>query len=198
MTEVTLVEWQRVAPNGLVHPWWTHPFLDLMETWDWSQKTMLELGAGLGTAWLRSKCKWVDSIDADPKWAVKAHQYCQDNGKLNGRIIAQELPDGVQDRQDEFFALFPQDTQYDIISVDGIWRYESLKWALEHFNEWGGLLIFDNWEQSYVNMSPPSVELMSPYKINVFEQHNHTNNDGVNKWKTVYWEIPKAMKHVKD
>jgi hypothetical protein len=185
-----LVQWQRYSPsNGLVQAWWVHPFLDLMESWDWSEKTMLELGAGLGTAWLRSKCKWVDSIDASPAWALKAQQYCEDNNRLNGRIFAQELPDGVQERKQEFFDLFPNNTQYDIISVDSIWRYECLKWALEHFKGRGGMLIFDNWEQSYVNISPPSVELMKQYKINIFEQADHTDNDGVNKWKTVYWVI---------
>ena len=49
---IDLVEWQiRSEKNGLVYPWWSHPFIEVLEGWDLSDKFMLELGAGLGTAW---------------------------------------------------------------------------------------------------------------------------------------------------
>ena len=189
MNTSELVEWQKYAPNGLVYPWWVHDFLDVLETWDLSDKIWLEFGGGRSTSWLRSKCKWVDTIDANTTWANQATSDCLNAQLNNGRIIAKDLPDGVQDRKKEFFDLIP-DYQYDIISVDGIWRYECLEWALSHFKGRGGIIIADNWQQSYVWMSEVAAELMKPYKIHVFEQANHTNNDGVNKWKTVYWEIP--------
>lgn len=184
-----LVEWQKYAPNGLVYPWWTHPFLEELETWELSDKTWLELGAGRSTAWLRSKCKWVDSIEANEEWGHQAAYDCEVNSLVNGRIISKTLPDGVQERKKEFFDLFPAWIKYDIISVDGIWRYESLQWALNHFKGSGGILIADNWQQDFVWISPPAEELMKPYQIHRYFQPDHINHEG-KPWNTVYWRIP--------
>ena len=191
MNTQDLVEWQVRSPkNGMVMCWWTHPILELIEKWDWSDKVMLETGGGRGTAWLRERCKWVDTIESDLEWAEQIRKDCGEYGLENGRIFAAQLPDGVQDRKQEYFDLIPNDRQYDIISVDGIWRYEMLQWALDHFKGRGGLLIADNWQQDYVWISPPAEELMKPYKINKFIQPNHTNHEG-RPWNTVYWEISK-------
>lgn len=189
-----LVEWQKYAPNGLVYPWWTHPFLDVLETWDLKDKNWLEFGGGRSTAWLRSKCKWVDTIEANTEWAQAACDECINNNLHNGDIFGKDLPDGVQDRKQEYFELLPcnriipRTEKYDIISVDGIWRYECLQWALDHFKGRGGILIADNWMQDYVWISPPAEELMAPYKINRFYQPDHINHEG-KPWSTVYWEL---------
>lgn len=185
-----LVEWQRHSPtNGLVQCWWTHPMLDLIETWDWKDKVMLEMGAGLGTAWLRDRCKWVDSLEADLEWAKRAEEYCQANGKTNGVIYAKQLPDGVQGTQPKYFGMIP-DKQYDIISIDGIYRTEAIEWALNHFKGRNGLLIIDNLDQDYVWISPKAMELLEPYKGEIFIQKNHVVHEG-KPWNTRYYNIPK-------
>lgn len=190
MNTSELVEWQiRSNKNRMVMCWWTHPILELIETWNWKDKTILETGSGRGTAWLRERSKWVDSIEADLEWAEQVRKDCQEYDLNNGRVFAAQLPDGVQDRKQEYFDLIPTDKQYDIITVDGIWRYEMLQWALDHFKGRGGLLIADNWDQDYVWISPPAIELMKPYEIHTFIQPNHINHEG-KPWKTVYWEIP--------
>ncbi len=193
MNTSELVEWQISSPkNGMVMCWWTHPFLELIETWDWKDKVMLETGGGRGTAWLRERCKWVDTVEADLEWAKQIEKDCIEYGLNNGRIFSAQLPDGVQERKWEYFDLIPNDKSYDIVSVDGIWRFEMLQWALDHFKERGGLLIADNMNQDYVWISPPADELMMPYKKHekIFYQENHTNHEG-RPWNTRYWEIPK-------
>lgn len=189
MNTAELVEWQMYAPNGLVYPWWTHPFLEVLETWDLKDKTWLEFGGGRSTAWLRSKCKWVDTIEANLEWAQQAVDDCHANNLTNGIIHSKTLPDGIQERKQEYFDLIPNDKQYDIISVDGIWRYECLQWALDHFKERGGIIIADNWQQDYVFISPPADFLMKNYTLHRYVQPNHTNHEG-NPWNTVYWIIP--------
>jgi hypothetical protein len=189
MNTAELVQWQKYAPNGLVYPWFTHPFLDVLEAWDLSKHTILETGAGRSTAWWRSQAKWVDSIEATDEWQYQITKDCSDAGLNNGRLFCTVTPDGVQERKQEYFDLIPNDLHYDIVVVDGIWRYEMLQWALDHFKKTGGMIIADNWIQSYVWLSPPAEELMKPYKANVFEQTDHTDNDGINKWKTAYWII---------
>lgn len=189
MSEIELVEWQRRSPtNGLVQSWWTHPMLDLIETWDWKDKTLLEFGCGLGTAWLRDRCKWVDSIDADPEWALRASHVCDINNKANGQIYCKKLADS-SGTWDEYIALVPRETEYDIISIDGIYRTECIEWAINHFNGREGLLIIDNLNQDFVWISPKAMELIAPYKGEVFIQPGHTNHEG-KPWNTRYIKIP--------
>ena len=184
-----LVDWQRIASNGLIHPWWVHRFLDELETWDLKDKNWLEFGSGYGTAWLRSKCKWVDSIEANPEWEIKVREYCNKNSLFNGIIYCEQLNEGDENTRDRYFKLIP-DEKYDIISVDGIHRDECLKLALNHFKGRPGILIADNWQQDYVWISEQAEKTMEPYNINKFVQPDHFNNAG-RPWCTVYWEIPK-------
>ncbi len=188
-----LVEWQVQDPEtGLVKCWWTHPLLDWMDTQDFTQKTWLEFGAGLGTAWLRSKEKWVDSIEASRSWAARAAYECEESGNLNGRIYAhfEDLRDGVAwEDLPKYMELIPKDKQYDVISIDGIYRTEMVQWAIDHLKGRNGIIICDNWQQDFVWISPAAEEMLAPYKINRFVQPNHINHEG-RPWNTSYWIIP--------
>lgn len=198
MNTSELVEWQKYAPNGLVYPWWTHPFLDVLEIWDLKDKVWLEFGGGRSTAWLRSKCKMVVTIESNSEWANQAMKDCEDSSLWNGRVCYADLPDGVQERKQEYFELIPtelimpdstfQPLNFDIISIDGIWRYECLEWALNHFKGREGIIIADNWQQDYVWISQAAEELMKSYKMYQFYQPGHTNHEG-RPWSTVYWII---------
>lgn len=190
MNTPELVDWQRIDPeNGICEPWWTWPCMDVIKTWDLKDKIWLEFGAGLSSSWLRSKCKWVDSIEASNEWAAKAAKYCLDNDLLNGVIYSADLPDGIQERRGEYFRMIPMDKKYDIISVDGIWRNESLQWAIDHFKGREGKLIVDNLNQDFVWISPAAIELMAPYHCTIFYQPGHTNHEGL-PWNTRVYTIP--------
>lgn len=190
MNTDTLVEWQIRSPkNDMVMCWWTHPILEWIEQQDWEDKNLLEFGSGRGTAWLRERCKWVDSIEADLQWAEQAKKDCLWYNLFNGGIYAKQLPDGVQGTQPEYFALIPTDKKYDIISIDGIYRTECIEWAINHFKGREGLLILDNLDQDFVWISPKAMELLEPYKGEVFIQPNHINHEG-KPWNTRYYKIP--------
>jgi hypothetical protein len=192
MTErLDLVEWQRQSPeSGLVQCWWTHPFLDWMDTRDFSKKTWLEFGAGLGTAWLRSKSHFVDTIEANREWALRAALECELFGLNNGDIYCyqNDLRDGVVlEDLPKYMALIPQ-KQYDVISIDGIYRTEMVQWAIDHLKGRNGILIADNFDQDFVWISPAAEEMLAPYKRNKFLQPNHINHNG-KPWNTSYWII---------
>lgn len=194
-----LVEWQKIAPNGLVYPWWVHGFLDVLETWDLKDVQWLEFGGGRSTAWLRSRCKWVDTIEANEEWAALARYECMSHDLTNGYVSSKDLPDGVQERKHEYFNLLnnpdrpvlgSKKLNYHIISVDGIWRNECLQWAIDHFKGRKGILIADNYDQDYVWISPKADEIMMPYKKSetIFYQPDHTNHEG-KQWNTRFWII---------
>lgn len=191
MNTSQLVEWQRIDPdNGLVEPWLTHPFMDyIKDVWNLSEVTILETGGGRSTAWWRHKALWVDTIEANKEWGKQIEADCAERNLNNGRLFCADVADGTADGVIEYFKLFPNDKTYDIIVVDGIYRYEVLVWALEHFKGRGGVIVADNWNQDYVWISPPAEELMKKYQINRFAQPNHTNHQG-RPWNTVYWIIP--------
>lgn len=187
-----LVDWQKMSSNGLVYPWWTHPFLDVLEAWDLSSVKWLEFGAGRSTAWLRSQCLWVDSIEANSEWAAQAELDCQNAGYKNGKIYYETLADGIPENKDKYLSLIPNSIVYDVISVDGIFRYEALEWAINHFKKNGkvGVLVADNFNQDFVWISPASEKLMEPYKNTeqIYFQPDHTNHEG-RPWNTRYWII---------
>jgi len=190
MNTQDLVEWQIRSPkNGMVMCWWTHPILELIETWDWKDKNVLEFGSGRGTAWLRERSKLVHSIEADLQWADQVVKDCNEYNLHNGGIWARQIPDGVQGMQAEYFGMIPKDVQYDIITIDGIYRTESIEWALNHFKGREGLLILDNLDQDYVWISPKAMELLEPYKGEIFIQPGHINHEG-KPWNTRYYIIP--------
>lgn len=190
MNTSELVEWQIRSPkNGMVMCWWTHPILELIETWDWKDKNVLEFGAGRGTAWLRERSKFVVSIEADLEWAEQARKDCADYGLQNGAIYSMQLPDGVQGTQPTYFGLIPTNIKFDIITIDGIYRTESIEWAINHFKGRDGLLIIDNLDQDFVWISPKAMELIEPYESEVFIQPNHINHEG-KPWNTRWVRIP--------
>lgn len=185
-----LVDWQRVDENlGLVEPWWTWPCMDVIKTWDLGNKSWLETGAGLSSAWLRWKCKWVDSIEANYVWSQRAQQECAMFELTNGRFFDSELRDGIQEDLPLYFNQFPKDVKYDIISVDGIFRNQCLEWAIDHFKGRGGTLVVDNLDQDFVWISPAANELMAPYPCEIYCQPGHINHEG-KPWNTRIYTIP--------
>ena len=185
-----LVEWQLQEENtGLIYPWWTHPFLEVLKTWDLSKVHWLEFGAGRSTAWLRSKCFWVDTIEANPEWAEVAEQECKDNYFSNGAIYSKQINEGHPELIESYFNLIPKGEKYHIISIDGIYRTEAIEWAIKHFEGRGGIMVIDNLDQDYVWISPKAMELIEPYESQVFIQPNHINHEG-KPWNTRWVKIP--------
>jgi len=181
-----LVQWQLYdAEVDAVFPWFTHPFLEWLKQQDFSDKRILEFGGGRSTRWWRKRAKWVTTIDANIEWSHKIVEDCV--GLDNGVLISNQINEGDQSRAKEYINQGDEYGPYDVVVNDGILRYEVLQKALSMKRPL--LLIADNWHQAFVWMSPPSEELMKDEKIHIFEQEDHTDNDGVNKWKTVYWEL---------
>lgn len=188
MSDFELVQWQKLSPlNGLVQCWFTHDCLDWMELHDWSDKNIVMFGAGLGDAWLAKKCKWLYIVERNDDWAAKSSMYAADNGVTNITYLIRRCNDGNGEQNKYVF--LPEEVDFDIIINDDAYRTEICQLAVDYFKGKGGILICDNWVQSFVWISPKAEEIMQPYPSHIFEQKNHTDNDGINKWKTAVFFI---------
>lgn len=177
-----LVEWQRYSPtNGMIQCWFTHPCLDWIEHQDWEDKIIIMFGAGLGDAWLAERCKKLFVVERNQEWLEAAKDVCRMSGIDNIEYIYRPCndSDGKADYYLNINGLHP-----DIIINDDAYRTECCQMAVDYFKGKGGILVSDNWYQSFVWLSDKAVEIMNPYTSLIFEQTDHTDNDGINKWKT--------------
>ncbi len=203
-----LVQWQMIDPsNNLVFPWFTHPFLEVLKTWDLKDKVVLEYGAGRSTCWWAEKARFVVAVEANPEFFISVRAELNER-KLNDKahVCLAEVNEGEQDieLQSEYINApwrtyaferkhpgqytGPWDCAFDVIVVDGVLRYECIKAAISALSDCGGKLIVDNWQQDGF-ICPACAELLAPYEGHVYRQEDHTDHHG-NPWQTGYWEIP--------
>lgn len=165
--------------NNLCELWLTHGALDWIKKQDWSEKTVLMFGAGLGDAWLAKRCKMLYVVERNEEWLNTARNNCLQNGVHNHVYCYRPCNDSSG--MDETYCAIPEGCEPDIVINDDAYRYEVIVKALTLKRPL--ILITDNWFQDYVFLSPAAVELLKDFKSEIFPQLNHTHHEG-NCWKT--------------
>lgn len=152
---------------GVVYPWYTWTFLDVLATWDVSSWDVFEYGAGYSTSWWRCKAKSITSVDGNLVWASRFRAHYETDK--------------------EKYIHFPLETGrlYDCIIIDGepvSWRDECTAIALKALKP-GGKIIIDNYKQASVDLAewPQTDILLSKYPAQVYSQPGHRD------WKTAVW-----------
>jgi hypothetical protein len=113
-------------------PWFTYPAVELLKSWDLSDKSVLEYGAGYSTLFWASRTRQVLSIEHNEEWHKKIARLVPSNVDLQLRTLDQ----------------YPEvEGSFDIIVNDGYarerTRYRCAKASLPHLNS-GGFIILDN------------------------------------------------------
>ena len=104
---------QRVdEENGLVQCWFTHGALDWIKKQDWSEKTVLMFGAGLGDAWLAKRCKMLYVVERNEEWLNTARNNCLQNGVHNHVYCYRPCNDSSG--MDEMYCAIPEGIKPDI------------------------------------------------------------------------------------
>ena len=161
-------------------PWLTHPFLAWAKSQDWSDKTIVMFGAGLGDAWLAKRCKKLIVIERNEEWLTKAQRYSDAN---MGMVEYIYKPCNDSDGKAEYY-LDIEGLCPDIIINDDAYRTECCQMAVDYFKEkGGGIFICDNYDQDYVWDSPKALEILSPFDKDIYPQPGHTDHSG-KCWKT--------------
>jgi hypothetical protein len=186
-----LVQWQLIDNNGLPMPWFTHNCLDWIKQQDWWNKNIIMFGAGLGDAWLANRCKKLFVVERNEEWLNKSLSICNHFEVKNIEYLYRPCNDSSG--QADYYLQLPDGI--DIIINDDAYRTELCQYAIDYFKiaERNGIFICDNWYQSFVWLSNKAVDVMNDYLPSalIFEQKDHTDNDGVNKWKTAVFFIEK-------
>lgn len=162
--------------TGLVMPWFTHGALDEIKGMDLSEKTILMFGAGMGDQWLSIRCKKLIVVERKEDW----YSQCSSVATPNTTYLFRPCNDS--DGRAEYYLEIPENV--DLIINDDAYRTECCQVAVDYFKKSGGILISDNWKQSFVWISPKAEEIMEPFEAHIHEQADHLDNDGINKWKT--------------
>ena len=183
-----LVDWQIVdKENDLVMPWFTHSSLQAIKGIDLSDKIVVQLGAGLGDAWLASRCKHLYCVERSHDWLIRANTYATNRNIFNLTYIYVPINDG-SDLDKEYIGTIPE--EFDVLINDDAYRSEVCQFAVDYFTkkENGGIFIVDNWQQDFVWLSPRSEELLLPFEHTIYPQPDHSQNE-IERWKTAIFYI---------
>lgn len=119
--------------EGKPIPWYTYPAIEYIKQLDLSEKRVFEYGSGHSTIFWSSRCKTLTSVEHDELWF---------------RRIRDQLPEKVsyhlrQSTEDYVNVIEEDDKHFDIIIIDGAYRYDCAAAALKKLNS-SGFIILDN------------------------------------------------------
>lgn len=134
-----------VTQYGKPLPWYSYPCIDFLKHRNFKDKTVLEFGAGQSTLWWAERSARVVSFEAN-----EAHQdwYQRLKNKIPANVQlflvsskeAKSCVDSVMTELKKGETKF-----FDVIIIDGLFRYEMIDIAIEHLSD-SGAIIFDNSE----------------------------------------------------
>jgi len=189
-------EWQIKDEGGMIMPYFTHPFLEVLRGWNISDMDLFEWGAGFSTLWFSRRCRSITAVEHTEYWAKSLRVLAvtmNERGAGNHTravfpaIVHIPTPSdninhgGIAQEYCSYIDTY--DRKYDIIIIDGIYRNQCVIKALQHIKK-GGIIIFDNWKQKSCDIDVSSIEhLLEPYEHYSFPQLCHAD------WITDYWII---------
>lgn len=131
-----------VTRNGEPLPWYTYPIIDFLKYRNFDGKNILEFGGGQSTLWWAKRAKHVVTLEGDKNWYEKIKNKMPNNVHLqyvsmeNSAINIAQVNEALQSKEY---------STYDVIVIDGLYRYEMIPIALRLMAE-DGIIICDNAE----------------------------------------------------
>ncbi len=124
-----------VDRTGLPIPWYTYPAIQILKTKSFTNRRILEFGAGQSTIWWARQAESVVSFEGDAGW----YAYIRPSLPPNASVYL------VDDPLSNFEELVPAGSQFDVIIVDGLDRLIAAQKSVKLLAK-DGLLILDNSE----------------------------------------------------
>jgi hypothetical protein len=123
-----------VDSHGLPLPWYTYPAIEFIKQLDLSQKLIFEYGSGNSTLFWSSIARKVTSVEGNQEWYQKLNNQIKllNNAELILKADKESYINEIKNHQ-----------KFDIIIIDGYYRQECAKIAMNYLNQ-GGMIILDN------------------------------------------------------
>ncbi len=131
-----------VSKSGDPLPWYTYPSIDFLKSRSYSDKTVLEFGAGQSTLWWAQRAKSVFAFEADAGWLKELTARVPSNVQLHK--VPGENPTACVDEIQRTLGQLAN-PKFDIVIIDGFWRFEMIEIACQILSECG-VIICDNAE----------------------------------------------------
>ena len=131
-----------VSKSGQPLPWYTYPAIDFLKYRSYEDKMILEFGGGQSTLWWAGKAKYVVTFEGDKGWYEKIKQKIPNNVDLSYVSMGSKeasishIKNSLKSKQC---------SKYDVIVIDGLYRYEMIEIALSHLSD-EGIVVCDNAE----------------------------------------------------
>ncbi|MGH9876278.1 MAG: hypothetical protein ACRD5H_01455 [Nitrososphaerales archaeon] len=123
-------------------PWISYDMQNVIEKFLNSKKMVLEYGSGMSTLWYAQRSHLVVSVEDDKFWFEKNLQRFSDYKSANIEYKFCGNPEEYTNAQN-----FTKNKQFDLIMIDGSYRYECALQATEIVAP-GGLIYLDNCDKS--------------------------------------------------
>lgn len=131
-----------VDRRGNPIPWYTYPSIDFLSPKNFKDKNVLEFGSGQSTFWWAKKSRKVVSIEEDKSWYQKMQKNVPSNAEL---LYVPRVNANTDMTHLEKLLLEKKYDRFDVIIVDGFWRFESCNLAKKLLSP-EGIIIADNSE----------------------------------------------------
>lgn len=129
-----------VDKNGNPVPWYTYPAIHFLSSRDFTEKTILEFGAGQSTLWWASRAKKVTAFEDNENW------YRSLCNKKPNNVDLFHLPLTTREDFTVQVDLTLKETSalgFDVIVIDGGFREEAVALAIGYLNPSGALIVDD-------------------------------------------------------
>lgn len=131
-----------VSRNNEPLPWYTYPSIDFLKYRSYEDKVVLEFGGGQSTLWWAHRAKKIVTLEGDKEWYEKIKGKMPDNVDLSYVSMESKEANICQVKE----VLNNKDfDKYDVIIIDGLYRFEMIDIAINHLKE-DGIIICDNAE----------------------------------------------------
>jgi len=114
-------------------PWFTYPAIEYIKQLDLAEKIVFEWGSGYSTLFFSKKAKKIISIEDDINW----------HGRLQKEKISATKLLLYIEKEKYINSILEYHFSFDVIIIDGKWRLECAKKAIQKLNP-GGIIILDN------------------------------------------------------
>lgn len=114
-------------------PWYTYPLIEFINQLNFSQCTIFEYGSGFSSLYWARNAYEVTSVESDSEW----YNIVKSNLMPNQEIILRTEPN------DYINEIFNYSNKFDVIIIDGIYRFDCANKAINKLKD-GGMLILDN------------------------------------------------------